>query len=150
MSYSVSLTKRTNGGYTLVADSDTSYLSDCIYHGNSDGVILFSRGLVLKRFYRPSEWTIQSVTGYTTVLQVVNALDALGVISADALDDIKGLLTTIDADTGNIAGYTSTIKDLSTTIDADTSNIVGHTSAIKTALEIIFHGQSNPHQPITH
>ena len=55
MSYSISITKRTNGGYTVVADSNTSYPSEAIYHGTSDGVILFSRGLNLLRFYRPED-----------------------------------------------------------------------------------------------
>ena len=79
MSYSISITKRTNGGYTVVADSNTSYPSEAIYHGTSDGVILFSRGLNLLRFYRPEEWTVNGVTGYTTVEQVADALDAIGV-----------------------------------------------------------------------
>lgn len=79
MSYSISITKRTNGGYTVVADTNTSYLSEAIYHGTTDGIILFSRGLNLIRFYRPTEWTIDGVTGFTTVPQVADALDAIGV-----------------------------------------------------------------------
>ncbi|MCK9592696.1 MAG: hypothetical protein M0Q91_11895 [Methanoregula sp.] len=102
MAYSIALTKRTNGGYTVVANGVTSYPSEVIYHGTEDGVILYARGLNLLRFYRPTEWTIQTVATYTTVVQVCDALDALGVLPADTLEDIEALLTTIDADTGAI------------------------------------------------
>jgi hypothetical protein len=100
MSYSISITKRTNGGYTVVTEDHTSYPSHVIYHGTEDGVILFSRGLTLLRFYRPAEWTIQSATNFTTVAQVTDALDALGISATEGTDDIEALLTTIDADTG--------------------------------------------------
>lgn len=102
MAYSISLTKRTNGGYTIVTEDYTCYPSVLTYHGIDGGVILFSRGLNLLRFYRPSEWTIQSATGYTTVVQVCDALDALGISATEGTDDIEALLTTIDADTGSI------------------------------------------------
>lgn len=79
MSYTISVTKRTNGGYTVVTEDHTSYPSHVIYHGTEDGVILFSRGLTLLRFYRPAEWTIAGATGFTTVEQVAAALDGIGI-----------------------------------------------------------------------
>lgn len=110
MNYTISITKRTNGGYTVVADSNTSYPSEVIYHGTDTGVILFSRGLNLIRFYRPEEWTVNGVTGYTTVQQVADALDAIGVGSditttAGAVDvNLKSVtLPAAVSSTGNLA-----------------------------------------------
>ena len=111
MAYTIALTKRTNGGYTVVSDGVTSYPSELTYHGTEDGVILFSRGLNLIRFYRPTEWTIQTVATYTTVTEICDALDALGVLPADTLEDIEALLTTIDADTGDIKTAIELIDD---------------------------------------
>ena len=100
--YSINLTKRENGGFTVVTESATYYPSDVVYHGTSVGVVLYSRG-VTTNLYKPAEWTIQTVTGFTTVIQVCDALDALGITSGDPLQDMKALLTTIGADTGNIS-----------------------------------------------
>lgn len=111
MAYTIDITKRTNGGYTIVTEDYTCYPSEVSYHGTSDGIILFGQGLRLLRFYRPSEWTIQTVTGYTTVVQVADALDALGVLSSDTLEDIEALLTTIDADTGAIVTAVQLMDD---------------------------------------
>lgn len=111
MSYSISITKRTNGGYTVVADEVTSYPSQITYHGTEDGVIIQSPCLHLIRFYRPDEWTIQSATGYSTVTEVADALDALGVLPEDTLEDIEALLTTIDTDTGAMATSLAVIDD---------------------------------------
>ena len=93
MSYTISVTKRTNGGYTVVQNGTSSYPSELTYHGTEDGIMVFSHGLTSLRFYRPEEWTVQSVTGFTTVAQVADALDAMGVLSGDALADIKTLLS---------------------------------------------------------
>lgn len=111
MSYSISITKRTNGGYTVVADEVTSYPSQITYHGTEDGVIIQSPCLHLIRFYRPDEWTIQSATGYSTVTEVADALDALGVLPEDTLEDIESLLTTIDTDTGAMATSLAVLDD---------------------------------------
>jgi acylphosphatase len=111
MAYTIDITKRTNGGYTVVTEDYTCYPSEVSYHGTSDGIILFGQGLRLLRFYRPSEWTIQTVTGYTTVVQVADALDALGVLSSDTLEDIEALLKTIDADTGAIVTAVQLMDD---------------------------------------
>jgi acylphosphatase len=102
MAYEISLTKRTNGGYTVVADGETWYSSELKYHGTDGGVILYDGRLNLQRYYLPDEWTIQTVSGYTTVVDVCDALDALGVLASDTLEDMEALLTTIDADTSAI------------------------------------------------
>ncbi len=115
MAYSINVTKRTNGGFTIATEDYTYYASAIVYHGTAVGVTLYSRGLTTK-LYKPTEWTIQTVTGFTTIAQVCDALDTLGVVSGDPLSDMVTLLTTIDGDTGNI---------------------VTDVSAIKTALEII-------------
>jgi len=107
--YSINLTKRTNGGYTIVTEGGTYYPSDIVYHGTSTGVILYSRGFTTN-LYKPTEWTIQTVTGYTTVTEICDALDALGITSGDPLLDIKALLTTIDADTGTLVTDVDAIK----------------------------------------
>lgn len=109
MAYSINLTKRTNGGYTVITEDATYYPSDIIYHGTATGVILYSRGLTTN-LYKPAEWTIQTVTGFTTVIQVCDALDALGITSGDPLQDMKALLTTIDTDTGNIATVLTSLE----------------------------------------
>jgi hypothetical protein len=83
MSYSISITKRINGGYTVATGGYTFYPSEVSYHGTDEGVILFMQGMRQLRFYHPAEWTIQTVTGFTTVVQVCDALDALGVLPAD-------------------------------------------------------------------
>lgn len=101
MAYSISLTKRTNGGYTIVTESATFYPSDILYHGTTVGVVLYSRGVVTN-LYKPTEWTIQTVTGYTTVAQVCDALDALGVISSDSLEDIKTLISNFEKGAGQV------------------------------------------------
>jgi hypothetical protein len=90
MNYSISLTKRTNGGYTVVYDGVTSYPSHIQYHGTEDGIILFSRGLTLLRFYRPAEWTVNGATGFTTVEQVAEALDAVGAVQSSAVTKLTG------------------------------------------------------------
>ena len=90
MSYSISLTKRTNGGYTVVYDGITSYPSHLQYHGTEDGIILFSRGLTLLRFYRPDEWTVNGTTGFTTVEQVAEALDGVGAVLSSAVTKLTG------------------------------------------------------------
>jgi len=101
MANSISITKRTNGGFTIVTEDYTYYASELVYHGTSVGLTLYSRGLITK-LYKPTEWTIQTVSGYTTVEQVCDALDTLGVSSGDPLADMVTLLTTIDEDTGGI------------------------------------------------
>lgn len=111
MSYSISITKRANGGYTVVTEGYTCYPSEVSYHGTDEGVILFMQGMRQLRFYHPAEWTIQTVTGFTTVLQVCNALDALGVLPADALDDIKVLISAIAASIADIQTAVEKIDD---------------------------------------
>ncbi len=111
MPYTISLSKRTNGGYTVVQNGTSSYPSELTYHGTSDGIMVFSHGLTSLRFYRPEEWTVQSVTGYTTVAQVADALDAIGVVSSaptltsGAMDvNIKSVThATSESATGNLA-----------------------------------------------
>jgi len=98
----INLTKRANGGFTLVYDGVTCYPSELKYYGSDTGIILFAPGLKVPRFYPPADWTIQTATGYTTVTQVADALDAQGVASGDVFDDMKVLLGTIDADTSDI------------------------------------------------
>jgi len=110
MAYTCNISRRSNGGYTVIWDGASSYPSEISYHGTETGVILFAKGFHMTRFYRPSEWTIQTVTGYTTVVQVADALDALGVLSSDTLEDIEALLTTIDADTGTLVTDVDAIK----------------------------------------
>jgi hypothetical protein len=96
MSYSIALTKRTNGGFTIVIDGNVLYVPEVTYVGNSTGVVVFHRELLGTRNYLPAEWTVQGVTGFTTVVGVCDALDALGVISGDTLDDIKTLLSLLN------------------------------------------------------
>ena len=81
MAYSISLTKRTNGGFTIVTENGTYYPSTVIYHGTAVGVALYSRG-VTTNLYKPTEWTINGVSGFTTVVQVCDALDSADVPSS--------------------------------------------------------------------
>lgn len=78
MAYSISVTKRTNGGFTITTENSTYYASDLIYHGTTVGVTLYSKG-VTSNLYKPAEWTIAGATGFTTVEQVVAALDGIGI-----------------------------------------------------------------------
>lgn len=101
----IAVTKRT-GGYTIQINSKLPiYASSISYYSTPNGVKLLLPGQVgelLTDAFTPADWTIQTVTGFTTNLQVVDALDLLGLASGDTMDDMKALLTTIDADTGAI------------------------------------------------
>lgn len=117
MAYSISVTKRTNGGFTIVTESSTYYSSDLIYHGTTTGVTLYSKG-VTSNLYKPTEWTIQGVTGFTTVTQVVDALDALG-ISSESTVAISGTVT--EANSAAIKTAVETIQGQDFLIINDTA-----------------------------
>lgn len=110
MAYGISLTKRTNGGFTIVTENGTYYPSTVIYHGTTVGVALYSRG-VTTNLYKPTEWTINGVSGFTTVVQVCDAIDALGMLPSDTFEDMEALLTTIDADTSAIVTAVQLMDD---------------------------------------
>jgi hypothetical protein len=84
MAYSIAITKRTNGGFTITTETDTFYASSIAYHGTTTGVILYTKALATN-LYTPYEWTIQEVNGFTTVVQICDALDNLGITSDDPI-----------------------------------------------------------------
>jgi len=84
MAYSIAITKRTNGGFTITTETDTFYASSIAYHGTTTGVILYTKALATN-LYVPYEWTIGGVTGFTTVVQICDALDNLGITSDDPI-----------------------------------------------------------------
>lgn len=96
MAYTCNITRRSNGGYTVIWDGASSYPSEISYHGTETGVILFAKGFHMTRFYRPSEWTIDATGSYTTVTQVCDALDTMGVDAIDPLDSEKVSIATGD------------------------------------------------------
>jgi hypothetical protein len=130
----IALTKRTNAGYTLVYDGITVYPSELKYFGTDNGVILFGAGMKIPRFYPPSEWTIGGVDGYTTVVSVADALDALGVLATDTLDDIKTILGTIDnMMDGNYANVNVNVAG--TDVAANTGNANNQTMRVVLATD---------------
>jgi hypothetical protein len=78
------VTKRSGGGFTVLSDgSNPKYISELKYSLLSGKVKLYGPdGMVNNTDYLPAEWTVGVGTGYTTTLQVVDALDGLGLGSA--------------------------------------------------------------------
>lgn len=79
----ISVVKRSGGGYSITFDGVTKHVSKLDYTSNKQGVLIKYESNDTSEFVtRPaSDWTINEVTGFTTVTQVCDALDALGVIS---------------------------------------------------------------------
>ena len=78
----LSVTKIASGGYTIVQDTTTFYWSGLYYKAGNDGIDISSNELfsVWKvENILPAAWTVDGVTGFTTVQQVCDALDAIGV-----------------------------------------------------------------------
>ena len=84
MSTSITVTKRSSGGYTILVSALTKpkYASKLEYCTYNNGVKLIdsskddSYGI-----HDYSEWTINGVTNFQSILEVCNALDAIGVVS---------------------------------------------------------------------
>ena len=136
----INVTKRLNGGFTVVISGVSYYLSEIRYQGYSSGVILIS-SILPYQMYPKEEWTIQTVTNFETIAAVCNALDELG-ISADTTEDIKVLVQTIDADTGNIATNTANtktsvdlVKTSSDSVKASVDLVKTSTDAVKTSVD---------------
>ena len=84
----IAVTKRT-GGFTIQINSKLPiYASSISYYSSPYGVKLLLPGQIgelLTDMFNPGDWTIQEATGYTTNLQVADALDAIGAfITSDA------------------------------------------------------------------
>jgi len=92
----IAVTKRT-GGFTIQINSKLPiYASSINYYSTPNGVKLLLPGQIgelLTDAFNPGDWTIQTVTGFTTNLQVADALDGLGVVSSDTLIGIKAAQT---------------------------------------------------------
>lgn len=95
----IEITRRTNGGYTIeVGTNDPIYVSQLGYYSSPDGVRLLLPGRATDAAVHPyswpaADWTIQGATGYTTLAQVADALDGIGLSTGDILDDIENALT---------------------------------------------------------
>lgn len=115
---SIALTKRDDGGFTVTTENSTYYASSIQYHGTTVGVSLYSRGITTS-LYRPEEWTINSVSGFTTVVQVCNALDSAGV----------------SLSSGNISEVLDTLEDTPVqttgTVALGTSRYIPSTAGVK-------------------
>jgi hypothetical protein len=145
----ISVVKRTNGGLTVVYDGITVYPSNVSYLGFSDGVKLFFEGHALpNEAYAPGDWTIATVTGFTTVTQVVDALDGIGLSPADVTEDIRTAVQLLDnAVDGNYlnVNLNAAGTDLSTnsgnlsnqTIRVAIATDDVNTAAIKTAVQLL-------------
>ena len=90
----IAVTKRT-GGVTIQINSKLPiYASSISYYSSPYGVKLLLPGQVgelLSDSFIPADWTIQSVTGFTTNLQVADALDAIGIVQKSQTVDTAGI-----------------------------------------------------------
>lgn len=85
MAESVALTKRASGGFKLaVTDFGgrdyTKETPAADYVTNSTGVKLIARAkndVLMYKHYEPELWTVGVTTGFTTIEEVCNAIDAL-------------------------------------------------------------------------
>jgi len=117
MAETVSLTKSVNGDYELTIGgylAETFQFPRFEYVTNAVGVKLkvYNGRQPMKRFYKPSEWTINGVSGFATIKDVTDAITVLdidlkiptGFTSAFTVDTILGQLNWTDANSG-IAEY---------------------------------------------
>lgn len=82
MAETVSLTKSVNGDYELTIGgylAETFQFPRFEYVTNAVGIKLkvYNGRQPMKRFYKPSEWTINYETGFTTIKQITDAITAM-------------------------------------------------------------------------
>lgn len=77
---SISITKRTSGGYTIIVDGSERQHSSYNYIAFIEGIILFdcSGKAINDTPYDHTLWTVNDVTDIATDEEVCNALDRLG------------------------------------------------------------------------
>ena len=122
----INVSKRSGGGYTIIINGNSPmYASNINYYSSGSVKIVLpgNVGELAVDTFSPANWTIQGATGFTTDLQVADALDAIG----------AGKLNTTDASGLSVASqyrvFAITITRPANTTVYAAGDVIGDVSA---------------------